>query len=186
MDNLYNVLAQPIPLGTILSIVSGLCLAIWGFITNRATERKRYTYDVMMRYANSSEILRAMNDVNRQMSEGQTRGVQTSDGQSVITDAAREQSMALLLPYFQSIALAANQGMLDRNILVIARYGSMKAVFEHFRADIERRRVALDRPLLYIDLEMYLSENEKRYNAYQRRMMGTRPAFAQYSIAARD
>ena len=168
IEGVTRLLAEPVPLGTLLSVLSGLAAAMWTWHTNRLLERKRYTFNVLMQYAGSADILRALDDVNRWIGEG--------GGSGPVASSERERCMALLLPYFQSIALAANQGMLDRSVLLRARYGTMKTVWEHFRPDVEAKRRALDRPLLYCDLESYLAANEKRYNDYQRRQMQARIA----------
>lgn len=196
IESVQRLLAEPIPLGGLLSLLSGLAAALWTWHTSRTQERKRYTFNVLMSYANSAELLRALDEVNRSIggvrlsashllpdvaastSAAGTPAASTSAIDAAAIAASRERSMALLLPYFQSIALAASQGMLDRDVLLKARYGTMKAVWDHFSADIEAKRVALARPLLYCDLESYLKDNERRYKRYQRRQAEQQAAAA--------
>lgn len=45
-----------------------------------------------------------------------------------------ESALAIILPHFQSIALAAKSGLLDRDIILSARYGSMKSIWDNYGA----------------------------------------------------
>ena len=68
-----RVLQDPVPLGTWLSITTGIMLAVFGYIRTRLQDRKRYTLDVLMRYSHSVELLRSLHAMF-------ARGVKQRDG----------------------------------------------------------------------------------------------------------
>jgi hypothetical protein len=137
-----------------------MSLAVVGFVRTRVEDRKRYTLGVLMGYSHSIELLRSLHAV-REYAAGGTQ----VDGK--IDDAVADH-LAIVLPHFQSIALAAKSGLLDREIILSARYGSMKAIWASYGPYVRAKRVELDRPLLYVELEEFLRENASRYEQYQR------------------
>ena len=157
-----RVLQDPVPLGTWLSITTGIMLAVFGYIRTRLQDRKRYTLDVLMRYSHSVELLRSLHAINAHVAQRKSTDVDAP------VDAGLETHLAVVLPYFQSIALAANSGLLDREIMLKARYGSMKSVWEGLLPYIARKRLELGRPFLYADLEQFLRDNADRYARYHR------------------
>jgi hypothetical protein len=154
------VKAEPIQLGTLLSMCSAIVLAVVGFVRTRMEDRRRYTLGVLMGYSQSTELLKALHFVREYAARREP-----NDGQ--VDDAVAEH-LAIILPHFQSIALAAKSGLLDRDIILSARYGTMKGIWEAYGAYVRAKRVQLNRPLLYIELEEFLDSNAARYVVYAR------------------
>jgi hypothetical protein len=77
------------------------------------------------------------------------------------------EQLAVVLPHFQSIALAAKSGLLNRDIIISARYGTMQTIWDCYGSYVEKQRKQLDRPLLYKELEEFLRDNAARYSWYQ-------------------
>jgi hypothetical protein len=148
-----------IQLGTLLSICSGIILAVFGFVRTRLQDRKRYTLGVLMGYSQSTELLKSLHYVR----EHAVRTKMLSDAK---VDDAMAEHLAIILPHFQSIALAAKSDLLDRDIILSARYGSMNAIWENYGPYIREKRRELNRPLLYVELEEFLRVNERRYRKY--------------------
>src|SRR5262245_62078587 len=146
MERLANIVDHPDALATLLSIGFAIMLGTFGFIWNNIQEKKRYTFEVLMKYTENTAVLVALHRVWKHISSNRTY---RSDG----VDNDLEQHLTLLLSYFQSIAVAANHHMLNERILLIARYGSMKTIWDFFYPYVERKRRDLGRPLLYVDLE---------------------------------
>ena len=170
MDKIGNLFAaDPIQLGTLLSICSGIALAVIGFVRTRFQDRKRYTLGVLMGYSHSIELLKALHFVREHAANSKPQG-------ECKVDDAVAQHLAVILPHFQSIALAAKNGLLDRDIILSARYGSMKAIWESYGPYVRAKRVEFDRPLLYVELEEFLGENAVRYQAYQSQFRDRYPA----------
>jgi hypothetical protein len=69
----------------------------------------------------------------------------THDGQ--VDDVVAEH-LAIILPHFQSIALAAKSGLLDRDIILSARYGTMKAIWETYGPYVKEKRIEIKPPRL--------------------------------------
>jgi hypothetical protein len=152
---------ESIPLGTLLSICSGIILAVFGFVRTRMQDRQRYTLGMLMGYSHSTELLRALHSVREHAARSKAQGECT-------VDAALAEHLAIILPHFQSIALAAKSGLLDRDIILSARFGSMKTIWETYGSYVRAKRLELDRPLLYVELEEFLRENAARYDTYKR------------------
>jgi hypothetical protein len=168
METLGRVVANdPIQLGTLLSICSGIALAVIGFVRTRLQDRKRYTLGVLMGYSQSTELLKALHALREHAALSRAAG-------QCKVDAGLEEHLAVVLPHFQSIALAAKSGLLDRDIILSARYGSMQSIWESYGPYIEGKRRAFNRPLLYAELEEFLNENAGRYRRYQRRFTARR------------
>ena len=150
---------EPIQLGTLLSICSAIGLAVVGFVRTRLEDRRRYTLGVLMGYSQSTELLKALHVVREHRGE---------------VDGAIAEHLAIILPHFQSIALAAKSGLLDRDIMIGARYGTMQAIWKRYGRYVADLRDQLERPLLYVELEEYLAMNADRYNQYAKRYSGRR------------
>lgn len=150
--------AEPIQLGTLVSICSGIALAVVGFVRTRLEDRRRYTLGVLMGYSQSTELLRALHFVREHAAR---RPTQTGE-----VDGAVAEHLAIILPHFQSIALAAKSGLLDRDIILSARYGTMQAIWAAYGAYVRAQRTELNRPLLYIELQEFLDSNAARYAVY--------------------
>lgn len=151
-----------IQLGTLLSICSGIALAVVGFVRARIEDRKRYTLGVLMGYAHSTELLKSLHFVREHGARSKVQGEYKVD--SAIAD-----HLAIILPHFQSIALAAKNGLLDRDIILCARYGSMKSIWDNYGPYVREKRLELDRPLLYAELDEFIRENAFRYKSYEQK-----------------
>ena len=146
----------------LLSICSGIVLAFIGYIRTRLEDRKRYTLGVLMGYSQSTELLKMLHHVREHAARIK------AGGECKVDDATAER-LAVVLPHFQSIALAAKSGLLNRDIIISARYGTMKTVWECYAPYVKSQRVELGRPLLYVELEEFLRDNAARYSRYQQR-----------------
>ena len=82
-----------IQLGTLLSICSGIALAVVGFIRTRMEDRKRYTLGVLMGYSNSTELLRSLHTVREHAARSKPHGECT-------VDDALAAHLAIILPHF--------------------------------------------------------------------------------------
>ncbi|HXF54503.1 MAG TPA: hypothetical protein VNK52_10310 [Hyphomicrobiaceae bacterium] len=167
MESLAAITNDPEALATVLSIGFGIALGVFGYVWNGIQEKKRYTFDVLMRYTENTDVLmalhRAWTHVARYKSYDQSR-----------IDADTERSLDILLAYFQSIAVAAKYHMLNDEIVLIARYGSMRSLWDFYRPYVEGKRLQLGRPLLYADLEDFLRRNAARYERYASRQHARR------------
>jgi hypothetical protein len=114
-----------------------------------------------MGYSHSTELLRALHSVRQDAARSKVQG-------ECRVDEALAEHLAIILPHFQSIALAAKNGLLDRDIILSARYGSMKAIWDGYGPYVRAKRIELNRPLLYVELEEFLNDNAARYDNYQR------------------
>ena len=158
MANVQNFFSsQQIHLGTLLPIMSAIILAVIGFLRTKAEDRKRFTLGMLMGYSHSAELLKALHFVREQRLSDQPK-----------LDEAVAERLAVILPHFQSIALAANKGLLDRDIVLSARYGSMKWIWDNYGSYVRAQRRDLNRPLLYVELEDFLAANASRYAEYQK------------------
>jgi hypothetical protein len=165
--NMVSKLFAPesIQLGTLLSICSGIALAVIGFIRTRLEDRKRYTLGVLMGYSQSTELLKMMHHVREHAANIK------AGGECQVDDVMAER-LAVVLPHFQSIALASKSGLLNRDIIISARYGTMKTVWDCYGPYVKSQRIALNRPLLYVELEEFLRANAARYSRYQAQFTG--------------
>ena len=168
MDGIVGYLsAQKLELGTLLSVCLAIVLAAVGYRRTRAEDRKRFTLGMLMGYSHSTELLRALHFVREH--------AQPSKGKTQVDPAVAER-LAIILPHFQSIALATKNDLLERDIVLSARYGSMKAIWDNYYHYVVAQRRELGRPLLYVELEEFLHANAAQYEENQRPL---RQRFAQ-------
>jgi hypothetical protein len=163
--------AGPIQIGTLLSMCSAIALAVVGFVRTRLEDRRRYTLGVLMGYSQSTELLKALHFVREHTAR-------RKPGEAQVDDVVAAH-LAIILPHFQSIALAAKCGLLDRDIILSARYGSMHAIWTAYGGYVRAKRDEFNRPLLYIELEDFLDQNADRYATYAQQYAdrsGTEPA----------
>ena len=165
-----------IQLGTLLSICSGIALAVVGFVRTRMEDRKRYTLGVLMGYSHSTELLKSLHSVREHAARSRVQG-------ECKVDDALAGHLAIILPHFQSIALAAKSGLLDRDIILSARYGSMKWIWDNYGPYVRTKRLEFGRPLLYAELEEFLRENAVRYKGYEQQFVNRHTGVAA-SVAA--
>ena len=159
MDWLGNILTiESLQLG---ALVTGIVLAGVGYLRTWLEDRKRYTLNMLMGYSQGTELLRMLHHVREQ-------AARVKAGEKCKVDAAMAERLAVVLPHFQSIALASQTGLLNRGILISARYGTMQTIWNCYQEYVEEQREQLDRPLLYKELEEFLSENAGRYSRYQK------------------
>ncbi|MGH6816239.1 MAG: DUF4760 domain-containing protein [Hyphomicrobiaceae bacterium] len=161
MNIFADILTKPEALATVLSIGSGVLLGTYGFVWNSIQEKKKYTFDMLMKYTENTAIIMALHHVWKHISR-------TKSYDPTRLDDELERHVTLLLSYFQSVAVAANNRMLNEKILLIARYGSMKTIWDFFHPYIEQKRRQLDRPLLYVDLEDFLRKHDGKYRRYRK------------------
>jgi hypothetical protein len=157
---------ESIQLGTLLSLCSGIALAVIGFVRTRLEDRKRYTLGVLMGYSQSTELLKMLHHIRQ-------HAARIKAGAEHRVDDAMAEQLAVVLPHFQSIALAAKSGLLNRDIIVSARYGTMKTIWDAYGPYVKSQRIELGRPLLYVELEEFLRDNAARYSRYQARFTGS-------------
>lgn len=153
-------LSTKIELGTLLTGFVAIALAIVGYVRTRAEDRKRFTLNMLMGYSHSAELLKALHYAREHAQE--------SKGKSKVDEAVAER-LAIVLPHFQSIALATRNRLLDRDIVLSARYGSMKSIWESYRHYVEAQRKELERPQLYSELEDFVNANVGRYQELSQR-----------------
>ena len=143
----------------LLSAGTAIGVAALGVIGTRRADRKRYTLDVLMRYSNNAELLKALNRLRTYAAAGY---------KDIKTDETVAEDLAVTMPHFSAIALAANSGLLDRDIILRARYASMHSIWKSYGPHLTARSSELGRPLLYFDVEEYLRLNVKSYARYER------------------
>ena len=156
----------------LLSAAIAMIVAVTGVIRTRRENRKRYTLDVLMRYSHNSELLKALYRLRTHAA--------ASNGEIKVDDTLAE-DLSVTMPHFSAIALAANSGLLDRDIILQARYASMRSIWRSYGPHLAARSTGLGRPLLYFDLEEFLRLNANSYARYERtqlkrRMGGSRHA----------
>ena len=142
------------------TLFTGLVLAGVGFLRARLEDRKRYTLGVLMGYSQSTELLRMLHHIR-------THAARVKAGEKCTVDEAMAERLAVVLPHFQSIAMAAKSGLLNRDIIISARYGTMLTIWECYEPYVKVQREELGRPLLYVELQDFLRENSDRYRRYR-------------------
>ena len=70
-----------------------------------------------------------------------------------------EENILIMLAMYQFMAFAANQGLMDRELICQQFLPSMRTVVTRFRPMIEHYRIALNRPTVWSELEIFARED---------------------------
>lgn len=166
LENLQTIVKD---YGALVSAVTAIALFGAGYVRARRENLQRYTLDVLMRYSHSPELLKALDRLRARAAQ---------DGDRLAVDDTLAEDLAVTMPHFSAIALAANKGLLDREIILQARYASMRAIWSSYGSYLKQRGELLKRPLLYVDLEEFLKANQSRYEQYARSQRGSQAQLA--------
>lgn len=173
LESLPGVVKEIGQLGAIISAATAIVLFVASHFRARRENLQRYTLDVLMRYSHSPELLKALDRLRARAAQ--------ADGEVIVDDQLAE-DLAITMPHFSAISLATNKGLLDRDIILQARYASMRAIWASYGRHLDERSARLKRPLLYADLEEFLEANRAKYEDYARKEHDRQRALA----AARD
>ena len=168
---LDELVSKPQTLLTALSIFSTLMLGAIGIFWNVAQRKrdiKKATFDMLLRHIDSPDYMKALRRISKHVGNA---GPPLPDA----VDEEFKESVIVLMAHYNNLAVAASHRMLDAQVLLVSRYGSMKLVWDICAPYVATRRVQLGRPLLYAELEDYVRANAARYQAYKSRELSRRP-----------